>query len=189
MPARVSPWAVYRLFETKDNQQVFLGLTSDRHWERFCEVFERPDLLADGALATNNDRIEARDRLLPDLESMLAGMTLEEIVARCEQAEIPFSPVARPEDLFDDPQLNEGNSLVAASLADGRRVKLPRVPISLDGERFDLRSEAPRLGEHTFSLLVKSWAMPGSGYVACTKLGSSLPPSTEMIDQARLRWA
>ncbi len=153
MPGRVSAWAIYQLFETRDDAQVFVGVTSDKHWERFCQVFERPDLLADRSLATNNDRIEARDRLLPDLESMLAEMTLDEVVARCEEAGIPFSPVAQPEDLFDDPQLVEGNSLLTVRLADGAEVRLPRIPVALDGERFDLRADAPRVGEHTAPLL------------------------------------
>ncbi len=153
MPARVSAWSIYQLFRTKDDQQVFIGVTSDRHWERFCDIFDRADLFADESLATNNGRIAARERLLPDLEAMFAGMTFDEIARRCEQAELPFSHVARPEDLFSDPQLVEGDSLVAARLANGRTAMLPRVPLSLDGERFDLRSEAPGLGEHTLPLL------------------------------------
>ncbi len=47
MPARVSAWAIYRLFDTADEQQVFVGVTSDKHWEAFCRVFDRPDLFAD----------------------------------------------------------------------------------------------------------------------------------------------
>ena len=63
MPARVSAWSVYRPFRSRDGELVFVGLTSDRHWRRFCEVFERPDLRDDPRLATNNDRIAARDWL------------------------------------------------------------------------------------------------------------------------------
>ncbi len=47
MPARVSAWSIYQLFRTKDDQQVFIGVTSDRHWERFCAIFDRADLFAD----------------------------------------------------------------------------------------------------------------------------------------------
>jgi len=153
MPARISPWAVYRLFETRDQQQVFIGITSDKHWDGFCKAFERPDLLADESLATNNQRVTARDRVHRELESFLRRMPLEDIVARCETAGIPFSPIARPEDLFEDPQLNEGNSLMTVMLEDGRQAKLPRLPMAFDGQRFQLRLEAPALGEHTQALL------------------------------------
>ena len=53
MPGRVGAWAVYETFETKDEQRIFIGLTSDNHWRRYCEKFERPDLLADPSLKTN----------------------------------------------------------------------------------------------------------------------------------------
>jgi crotonobetainyl-CoA:carnitine CoA-transferase CaiB-like acyl-CoA transferase len=153
MPARISPWAVYRLFETRDRQQIFLGITSDKHWEGFCKTFDRPDLLADESLATNNQRVTAQDRLHHELEAFLGRLTLEEIITGCETAGIPFSPIARPEDLFEDPQLNEGNSLVTVRLEDGRQAKFPRLPMAFDGQRFDLRLEAPGLGEHTQRLL------------------------------------
>ncbi len=154
MPARISPWAIYRQFQTADDQLVFIAVTSDRHWQRFCRAFDRPDLLADAGLATNNDRIRQRDRLLPELERLFAGLSLAEITARAEAAEIPFSPIARPEDLFDDPQLNQGQSLVQVRLPDGRPARLPRQPLALDGRRHGLRLEAPRLGEHTRTILI-----------------------------------
>ena len=43
MPARISPWSVYRTFTPADGDAVFIGLVSDRHWQRFCRAFERPD--------------------------------------------------------------------------------------------------------------------------------------------------
>lgn len=155
MPARTSAWAVYRLFETKEKQQVFVGITSDKHWKGFCTVFDRPDLLADESLRTNNQRVAAHDRLHPVLEAIFGQLSLEEIVTGCEAAGIPFSPIARPEDLFEDPQLNEGNSLVKVSLADGRQTKLPRLPMAFNGHRFDLRQNAPELGQHSRQLLAE----------------------------------
>ena len=82
-------------------------------------------------------------------------MTLADIVERCETARIPFSPIARPEDLFDDPHLNEGGSLVEAALPDGRHTKLPRLPLAIDGERFDLVRDAPDIGADTGPLLAE----------------------------------
>ena len=154
MAARVSPWSVYDQFSSSDGHRVFIGITSDKQWRQFCQVFNRQDLLGDSSLADNNQRITARDRLIPDLETMFASIKLKTIIGRCEEAEIPFSPIARPEDLFDDPQLNAGNSLMVVELPDGRHTKLPRLPLAIDGRRPELRQEAPRLGEHTRSLLL-----------------------------------
>jgi crotonobetainyl-CoA:carnitine CoA-transferase CaiB-like acyl-CoA transferase len=155
MPARVSPWAVYRLFKSSDDQLVFVGITSDKHWESFCKTFDRPDLLADENLATNSQRVDARIWLHSELERFFETMTLAEITAGCEAARIPFSPIARPEDLFEDPQLNEGASLDKTRLPDGRFAKLPRLPLGFDGERLNLRLEAPEIGEHSQAILAE----------------------------------
>ena len=153
MPARVSAWAIYRTFETADDKQVFIGITSDKHWETFCKVFGREDLLARDDLAHNNLRIDARDWLLPELEAFFKTMNKAEIIAKADEARIPFAPIARPEDLFDDPQLNEGGSLLDVTLNDGRKTKLPKLPMLIEGDDFTLRMEAPRVGEHTAELL------------------------------------
>jgi crotonobetainyl-CoA:carnitine CoA-transferase CaiB-like acyl-CoA transferase len=155
MPARVSAWAVYRVFELADGESVFIGITSDKHWERFCDVFGRDDLFADERLTTNNGRITEREWLLPELEQFFATMTKDEVVRRCNEAGIPFSPIARTEDLFDDPQLNEGDSLLDVELPDGRHTKLPRLPIRIDAYDLGLRLEAPQIGEHTYEVLLE----------------------------------
>ena len=41
MPERVSSWAIYEIFDTADGQQVFIGITSDGQWKRFCEFFRQ----------------------------------------------------------------------------------------------------------------------------------------------------
>src|SRR5690606_32807163 len=83
MPERVSAWAIYHQFRTADEKTIFVGVTSDKQWDRFCRAFQRPDLAADPRLASNNDRIAERDWLLPVLREMFAGLTLEQAVARC----------------------------------------------------------------------------------------------------------
>jgi crotonobetainyl-CoA:carnitine CoA-transferase CaiB-like acyl-CoA transferase len=155
MSARTSTWAVYEIFETADNQQVFIGITSNKHWQAFCETFGRLDLLADESLSTNNKRIKGRDQLIPELEQVFSGLSLKAVTVLCEAAGIPFAPIACPEDLFDDPHLNAGNSLVTAALPDGRRARLPRLPLSFAGKRLDLRLEAPQIGAHTRVILTE----------------------------------
>src|SRR4051812_27447714 len=153
MPARVSAWAVYELFETADAKRVFVGITSDRHWESFCREFELPDLFADPALATNEMRVEARKQLIPALTALFKTLPAAEIERRFIAAGLPFAAVGRPEDLFDDPQLNGNGSLAETVLPGGVRTKLPTLPIRIDGEAFALRSDPPAAGEHTLAIL------------------------------------
>jgi crotonobetainyl-CoA:carnitine CoA-transferase CaiB-like acyl-CoA transferase len=153
MPVRRGGWGIYQTFATADRDQIFVGVTSDNHWTRFCEAFERPDLLADRRLATNEDRVAARPWMLPIIAALLGRYSKAEIAGRCERARIPYAPVARTADLFVDPHLNAGAGLLDVALPGGIRTKLPRLPIEIAGERPGLHREAPALGEHTREIL------------------------------------
>ncbi len=110
MPAREGAWAIYEPFATADGEQIFVGLTSDRQWRRFCEHFCRKDLLQNPAYKTNEDRVRERPALLPIVAAIVAQHTRAELAELFDRIDIPFSPVARPGDLFDDPQLNAGRA-------------------------------------------------------------------------------
>jgi crotonobetainyl-CoA:carnitine CoA-transferase CaiB-like acyl-CoA transferase len=153
MPGRKRSWAVYQPFASQEGELVFVGITSDKHWRRFCEVFKRPDLLADASLATNDQRYEEFERLTADLIAMFAQMPKAEILQKCEQAEIPFAPVNRPEDLFEDEHLNATGSLLDIEIAPDVMCKLPRLPISVGEQDYGLHRQPPRIGEHTHEIL------------------------------------
>jgi crotonobetainyl-CoA:carnitine CoA-transferase CaiB-like acyl-CoA transferase len=153
MPVRRGGWGIYQTFATADRDQIFVGVTSDNHWTRFCEAFERPDLLADRRLATNEDRVAARPWMLPIIAELLGRYSKAEIALRCERARIPYAPVARTSDLFVDPHLSASAGLLDVTLPGGIRTKLPRLPIEIAGERPGLYRQAPGLGEHTREIL------------------------------------
>lgn len=154
MPNRVSAWSVYDRFETKEGETVFVGITSDRHWDRFCEVFGLAALRTDQRLLANNDRIAHRSWLLPEIQKVFKALTKEELFALCEKAGIPFSPIAKPEDLFEDRQLNDGGGLLETTLPGGIKTKLPRLPIRIGSYDFGLRNNPPSVGENSQEILM-----------------------------------
>lgn len=153
MPARVSAWSIYSIFDTADALKVFVGVISERHWEKLCIAFEWTDWLHDERLKANNLRIAERDWFLPELADRLKRHTQTDIVARCEQAGIPFAPIARPEDLFSDPQMTQGQNLVEVQLPDGRMTTLPNFPLNYGGERAEKYADPPQIGQHTTEIL------------------------------------
>lgn len=155
MPARVSAWAVYDQFTTADEARVFLGITSDRHWQRFCETFDRPDLAADATLATNHERIAARDRLIPIVAGIIAALGVEDVSERAIAAKLPFAEIAHPEQLFDDPHLNAAGKLAATRFPDGTQTKLPLLPLELSGQTPGLHGNPPPLGNATKAVLAE----------------------------------
>lgn len=144
MPARVSAWSIYRLFETKDADQVFIGIISEKHWQQFCEAFGRSDWLEDQRLKTNNDRIREREWFLPEVEKLVKQYSKQEIIEICDKAGICFAPIVRPEDLFDDPQLNQGESgLLETTFPSGEKTKMPRLPVQIGTYDFGKRRDPP----------------------------------------------
>ncbi|HSV92222.1 MAG TPA: CaiB/BaiF CoA-transferase family protein [Desulfobacterales bacterium] len=152
MPDRGRTWSVYDLFKTVDDELVFVGVTSDRHWQRMCETFGYADLAADRRLDTNQGRIEQREWFLPELHKRLTALTKAELMGLAEKAGIPVAPVARPEDLFEDPHLNQSGSLAVTRLPGGGTGKLPKIPLRMDGRAFDLRLDPPAIGEGSAGL-------------------------------------
>ena len=153
MPERVSAWAVYEPFALKDGRQIFVGITTDGHWQRFCALVGWQDMLADASLATNNGRVAARGRILPCFACLFGSLTQDEAVALCEKARIPFAPIARPEDLFHDPHLAATGGLMPTRLPNGVETRLPRLPIHMAEADLSLRSDPPQVGADTADVL------------------------------------
>ncbi|MGF6349727.1 CaiB/BaiF CoA transferase family protein [Variovorax sp. W2I14] len=153
MPSRISAWAVYDVFTVKDGEQIFLAAVSDKQWAIFCKAFGLEDMLADPRLKTNNDRVRARDWMMPILRSHLADRSAAELAAVFEQNELPFAPITKPEELFDDPHLNATGGLAPVRMNDGHMAKVPLAPFTLGGQRPGIRLQPPRIGEHGDELL------------------------------------
>ncbi len=153
MPNRISAWAVYDVFTVKDGEQIFLAVVSDKQWNVFCRAFGLEQMLADPRLATNNDRVRARDWMMPLLRAHLADRSAAELGAVFERHELPFAPITKPQELFDDPHLNATGGLAPVRMNDGHMAKVPLMPFTLDGERPGIRLQPPEVGEHTAELL------------------------------------
>ena len=153
MPDRIRAWAIYDNFKTKDGELVFVGVVTDTQWKIFCEAFGLSDLLADPALKTNPQRVEARPQILPVVSGIFAAMAKQELMDKCEMLGLPFAPIAKPEDLFEDPHLNASGGLAPVTLNNGVKTKVPVLPIEMDGVRFGTRRDVPHVGEHTREVL------------------------------------
>lgn len=157
MPERISSWGLYDIFSVKDGEQIFLAVVSDPQWRTFCSAMGFEDMLHDPALQTNNDRVRARSTMLPELRQRLAQYSAAELAKIFEAHQLPYAPIARPEQLFDDPHLLATGGLADVVLSDGERAgqtaKTTLLPIRMAGQRLPVRSNPPKAGEHTRELL------------------------------------
>jgi len=160
MPSRISAWGLYDVFTVRGDEQIFLAAVSDTQWALLCKAFGFADLASDVRLASNNDRVKARDWLIPMLRERFAGFSGAELSARFEAAGLPYAPITRPDALFDDPHLLATGGLAPVTLpadTSGQNREIETLtallPLALDGERLPLRSPPPALGSHTVELL------------------------------------
>ncbi len=154
MPARISSWAVYDVFETADDDNVFVGVVSDTQWVAFCEAFGLPEMANNPDYATNPERVKRRDSLIPTVRALFRRYSKADLMAKLETTGLPYAPIAKPEDLIDDPHLNAAGGMVEVTLDSGDKAKLPAMPIEMDGARPGLRKDLPKIGEHTVEVLV-----------------------------------
>ena len=148
MPERVSAWAVYDVFATADGKKIFVGVVSDKQWILFCNAFELESLLQDVELQTNAQRVTCRDAFMPIIQEMFQQLDLSEASAICERVGLPFAPILRPDQLFDDPHVNHPGATVEVTLSNGVRTQVPALPFEYDGARPDLYRDLPKIGEH-----------------------------------------
>jgi crotonobetainyl-CoA:carnitine CoA-transferase CaiB-like acyl-CoA transferase len=158
MPARKNAWGVYDVFTASDGGQVFIGCTSDGHWQRFCDAFGFDEWRDDPRLTGNANRCEAREWMLPELERRISKLPLNEILQKCEAARVAYSRVGRPDELSLDPHLLANGGLLAtavSALGGGPLVGIPALPVEFGEarERPGLARQPPRVGEHADEIL------------------------------------
>ncbi|MDT2021394.1 CaiB/BaiF CoA-transferase family protein [Methylocella sp. CPCC 101449] len=160
MPSRISAWAVYDVFTVAGDEQIFLAVVSDTQWALFCKAFDYDDLIADARLSSNNARVRARDWMMPLLRERLALLDAGIIAQTFEANGLPYAPITKPQDLFDDDHLTATGGLapvtISADCSGAERAvatQTPLLPLTFDGDRLPLRSPPPALGQDNARIL------------------------------------
>jgi crotonobetainyl-CoA:carnitine CoA-transferase CaiB-like acyl-CoA transferase len=153
MSVKRPAWGIYDIFETADGGRLFVGVVTDTQWEVFCREFGADELKNDTRLKTNGQRVKERAWLLPALSSLVRKYDQKSLAAKLEQIGLPFAPIAKPWDLLDDPHLNAFGGLVETRVA-GKTIRVPALPLELDGKRLGKRTDPPTIGQDTAALLL-----------------------------------
>jgi crotonobetainyl-CoA:carnitine CoA-transferase CaiB-like acyl-CoA transferase len=155
MTVRRSAWAIYDIFECANNEQIFIGVVSDKQWRIFCAAFELTELSQNQSLDTNNGRVQQRDLILPAINEVFATLSKAQLMDKLDKSGLPFAPINKPSDLFDDPHLNAGG-LLDITLPDGTKTKLPALPLEINSKRFKLRHDIPKNAGNSINTLKKA---------------------------------
>lgn len=153
MPTRISAWAIYDIFKSREGESVFVAVVSDGQWKTFCETFDLGDIGHDPQLATNTARVAARDRIIPRVTQVLGEYAKDDLMRALDNSGLPYAPVARPQDLFDDPHLVQSGGLLPVTTVNGQETHLPALPVEMNGDRLGVRKDVPSAGQDTDAVL------------------------------------
>jgi itaconate CoA-transferase len=144
----------YGPFVAGDGRTVMLGLQNEREWQAFCtKVLQQPALATDESFNSNARRVAAKPELQRLITDLFAGLTIDEVIARLEDAQIANAQLNTMQDVWAHPQLKARGRWVDVATPNGTMPALlpPGMPAS-----FDARMDAvPALGQHTASLLAE----------------------------------
>jgi crotonobetainyl-CoA:carnitine CoA-transferase CaiB-like acyl-CoA transferase len=154
MAVKKPAWGIYDIFETADDR-LFVGVVTDTQWEVFCREFGEATLAADERLRTNSQRVAERAWLIPRLAEIFRRYQRAGLEQKLEEIGLPYAPITRPRDLFEDPHLNAGAGMIETRDPRGHIFKVPGLPLELDGERLAQRSAPPGVGEGAREVLAE----------------------------------
>jgi crotonobetainyl-CoA:carnitine CoA-transferase CaiB-like acyl-CoA transferase len=149
MPEREHAWPIYDIFDCAGGNRIFIGVVTEGHWQSFCGEFGLQEFLEDPTLRTTTDRILARSRIIPRVAEVIRGWDVKALSDKLDRLNICFSPINRPEDLFNDPHVLRPGGLVNNFTADGAAFRVPALPIEWNGNHIGEGIKVPPLGGDT----------------------------------------
>ena len=154
-----APNPLVAVYTTSDRREIYLsGIQTEGHFENFCEVVERPDLLDDPRFATGGARLAHAAECIAVLDEIFGQRTLAEWEHRLTQLTTPWMVVQTAAEASRDPQVVANDMVVDVDGAGGT-FPLVASPAQFDGVAPTL-TRAPEHGQHTEEVLTelgRSW--------------------------------
>lgn len=147
--------APYQAFEVADGY-VVIAVGTEALWKRFVEAIGHEYLREDVRFATNADRVEHRDALAEVLAAELAGDTVDEVVDRLEEHDVPATPVNAMDAVFEHPQLRARGMHERVDHPSIGTIEMPGSPMHLSETGTAISRPPPLLGEHTEEVLAEA---------------------------------
>jgi len=146
----ITPSNTYRC---KDGAWVVIGGNADSIFRRLMRAIGRDDLASDPSLADNAGRTARAAELDAAIEAWTSGLSLHEVLAKLQAAEVPGGRIYSVADIVQDAHYRAREMIEKARLPGGEEVLLPGIVPKLSATPGETRWLGPRLGEHTAEVL------------------------------------
>lgn len=141
----------YQAFKAHDGH-IILAIGNDSQFKKFSDYLGK-NWASDSAFATNSARVLNRDKLIPEIEHIIAGQTVVHWIKVFSDIGIPGGPVNTMDQVFAQPQIKARNMIVPMTHGNGQDINLTGNPINLSRSKIDYRLPPPSEGEHTTEIL------------------------------------
>ena len=139
-------------YKTKDGYIAILPYL-DAHWEKFCELTGRNDLLEDKRFKTLADRVSNIDDTYDETAKTMVHKTTQEWLDIFGPTSVPTNTVNTLDGLVDDPHLQAVNFWQETDHPTEGRIRMTRFPVTFTETPAENRRHQPRLGEHSTEIL------------------------------------
>ena len=138
----------YQPLRTKD-KTLIVAVGTERLWERFCGILELTDtLMVDPRFATNPQRNQHRDELIPLLEEILRTRDADDWLEKFVDNGIPSGPINFPDETLTDEHLIARGMIVELEHPTLGVIRSIGNPIVMSENGPTYRRYPPSLGEH-----------------------------------------
>lgn len=134
----------YQAFDAADGP-ILVCCGNDRLFARFAAELGHPEWVTDERFAKNRQRLVNQKTLLPLIAAIMKGVSRADWLQRLQRTGIPCAPVNAIPEVLEEPQVQ---ALEMVQTVPGEDFSLVALPLSFDGERPQVKSAAPRLGQH-----------------------------------------
>lgn len=159
-------------YPTKDGYIAILPYL-DAHWETFCKLSGRLDLLDDPKFKTLANRVANIDLTYSETAKTMITKTTKEWIDIFGQTSVPTIVVNTLEDLITDEHLNAVGFWQTVDHPTEGKLKLPGFPINFSATPESIRRHPPNLGEHSTEIL-KEAGLSDADIAAMVKAGATL---------------
>ena len=144
----------YQVFAASDGHLI-VAVGNDSQFRNYCRVIGLPELSSDPRFATNPQRVQNRDVLVPLLAERMATGERDHWLAELESAGVPAGPINTLDQVYQDPQVQAREMRRELPHPTAGTVPIAASPLKLSGSPVQYRRPAPLLGEHTRQVLAE----------------------------------
>jgi len=147
--------APFQVFKAKDDDFI-IAIGNDKLWGDFCRAVGKEEWVTDNQLATNTDRINNLDLLIPLLNELFKTRKAEEWIEIIESGGVPCGPINNVEKIMQDEQIKARNMIVEVDDKIAGKILIAGNPMKMSSiQEEPSRESLPELGEHTTEILGK----------------------------------